>query len=518
MVRGKRKTYGWPPGLFLLAGCAAGAGQDGRAWESGRASLELRPAVSEGRFQTQGIVSPYTASSINHLQVKLFKLVGGNEQAVQLPGGQNLEADLPQASLSSKVVFTNLTYDTTYRARGYAYGDAGTANLISTQDNRSRVDITIGRDDRPNLATLPIQLIDKPFSGEASPAIQVTTGGLVPTGTASIALAPKLGTFSATYPGGAAVPVIEDAVSSMAIVRAGDFLYGFGGYNSTLNNAVFRTRKATINSDGTITALDKILVDMQTGVSAPRAIKLGNTMYVIGGRLAGGASLRKIDKAAMNPDGTFADTDFTPVTEEFKLVTGRSEFQILRVGDFLYAIGGMDQQGGVGLPSVERAAIGADGSLGTWSTVAGVTLQSARGGMGAAVIGDYYYVFGGFGTSVLSSVERASVNSQTGALGNFETVQATALSPGVSGPQAFVGGGFVYLIGGHIQNGTYQTTVQRAKIAVDGSLETFSTYTASTLPNARGFQGIFANGDKVHLFGGWNGSSGTTAIWVAEFK
>ena len=156
MLRGKFRPIGLLPGLYFLVGCAAGFSQDGRAWESGRARLELVPSVSEGGFRTQAIVSPYTASSINHVHVKVFKLVGGNEQAVQLPGGQNLEVELPQASLSSKVVLTNLVHDTSYRVRSYAYSDAAMANLISTQDNRSYVDVTVVRDDRPTLATLPI--------------------------------------------------------------------------------------------------------------------------------------------------------------------------------------------------------------------------------------------------------------------------------------------------------------------------------------------------------------------------
>ena len=348
----------------------------------------------------------------------------------------------------------------------------------------------------------------------------MTASSFVTAATASIALAPKLGTFSATYPGGAAVPVIEDNVSNMDVVRAGNFLYAFGGYNGNFNIAVYRTRKATINADGTLTPLNKILMDLQgqTGANGPRAIKLGSWMYVIGGRPESGASFRKIERAAMNPDNTFADAAFSVTADNLRLVTGRSDFQILRVGDFLYALGGFNQQGGTGIASVERASIAADGTLGVWSNVAEVTLRAARGGMGAAVIGNYFYVFGGYGNSVLASVERATVNFQTGALGNFETVAASPLFLGVSGAQTFVGGGYVYLIGGHIQNGTYQTSVQRSKIASDGTLGSFAAYTGSSLPTARGFQGIFANGDKVHLFGGLNESNRTSAIWVAEFK
>ncbi|HEY9899838.1 MAG TPA: hypothetical protein V6D00_11700, partial [Pantanalinema sp.] len=171
-------------GLLLLAGCALVAGP---TTPSGSATLSLQPTVQSGGYRTQTVVNAYAQADINHLQVKLFKVVSGSEQAILGTGGSQLMLDLPQASLSAPVTFSNLNYDTTYRVRAYAYGDAGTGNLISATDAGSYVDLAITKDDRPTLANLPVKLIDRTFDGQATAsAIAVTPGTLTSAGTMSI--------------------------------------------------------------------------------------------------------------------------------------------------------------------------------------------------------------------------------------------------------------------------------------------------------------------------------------------
>ncbi len=180
------------PGLLLVAGCAMVAGPAGMTTPAGKATLSLLPQVQGGSYRTQSVITGYAQADINHLQLKLFKVVSGSEQAVLGSGGTQLTLDLPQASLSAQVTIANLSHDTTYRVRAYAYTDAGTSNLISTTDASSSVDVVVARNDRPTLATVPVQLIDKIFDGQATASsVVVTDGDLTHTGTEGMGSAPQ---------------------------------------------------------------------------------------------------------------------------------------------------------------------------------------------------------------------------------------------------------------------------------------------------------------------------------------
>ena len=63
--------------------------------------------------------------------------------------------------------------------RGYAYKKAGIqdSDLISDSGS-SYVDITVTDDDRPDVATLSVQLADRPFRGAGTGSIEIKTGTL----------------------------------------------------------------------------------------------------------------------------------------------------------------------------------------------------------------------------------------------------------------------------------------------------------------------------------------------------
>ncbi|MNT71804.1 hypothetical protein D3C72_2103320 [compost metagenome] len=61
--------------------------------------------------------------------------------------------------------------------------------LISTQDASSQTDIPITQEDRPALAKLKVQLINKGFDGQGSSSLDIASGSLVPAGSESITIA-----------------------------------------------------------------------------------------------------------------------------------------------------------------------------------------------------------------------------------------------------------------------------------------------------------------------------------------
>ncbi len=132
-------------------------------------------------FHAQTAVTPYAEADVKHVVVKLFKLAGDAEEAVN-SGASPLLLDVTDYSKPLK--FANLKHQTTYRVRAYAYNATGSTDasaLIST--DTAFVDVAFGTDQRVADATLSIQLIDQWFSGQASPSLAITAGGLAPTGT-----------------------------------------------------------------------------------------------------------------------------------------------------------------------------------------------------------------------------------------------------------------------------------------------------------------------------------------------
>ena len=182
------------------------------------------------------------------------------------------------------------------------------------------------------------------------------------------------------------------------------------------------------------------------------------------------------------------------------------------IGNYLYVVGGVT---GALQSSVERAAILADGSLGPFMAVSGVTLVTARQNHTSAIVGNYLYVLGGSNGSVLNSVERAPI-SPDGSLGTFATVQVT---PTVSLTLAFtrtahtsaVVGGDLYVLGGTNSPVGTSINVERAKINPDSSLSAFGSVSPGiSLMMGRCYHASIVVGSSLYAIGGYcgNGTEG----------
>lgn len=162
------------------------------------ATIVVRPQVVSGGF-TAAAVPKLTASSINHLLIQIFELDGAEEKPILDAEGNEVSEDLTSSQLANLITFSKLKPKTNYRIRAFAYRAAGTdvANLISTTDSGSYVDVQVLEDDRPTVATLKVKLIDVDFDGQASfGGVTVTEGGYLPAGPVGISIndaAPAVG-------------------------------------------------------------------------------------------------------------------------------------------------------------------------------------------------------------------------------------------------------------------------------------------------------------------------------------
>jgi hypothetical protein len=178
----------------LAVASLAGCGGVPTGMVAGSAVLQVVPGVTDGpmlaagQFGARAVVKNYTKANINHLTLKVFTVDGkGNETPAGASGG--LSADLVGSSLAktSGVKFAHLAANTRYRVRAFAYKASGvaTADLISDPKS-SLVDVTVGNDDRPTMATIPVKLIDVVFDGLATSSVSIVDGGYLPTPAATI--------------------------------------------------------------------------------------------------------------------------------------------------------------------------------------------------------------------------------------------------------------------------------------------------------------------------------------------
>jgi hypothetical protein len=167
------------------------------------------------------------------------------------------------------------------------------------------------------------------------------------------------------------------------------------------------------------------------------------------------------------------------------------------LGDFLYVIGGYASGGR--LTSVERATINANGTIGPFAPVTGVALNTGRNLFTGLVTGGYLYVMGGDGDSgAIDSVERSAIAAD-GSLGTFAPV-ASLTSPRFAHASSVVGNA-LYLIGG--QSGTGHATMgDRAIINADGSLSGFAILSGVTPSTPRAYHTATIMGNSIYVLGG----------------
>jgi len=243
------------------------------------------------------------------------------------------------------------------------------------------------------------------------------------------------------------------------------------------------------------------MTKLVTARDSHAATVVGGHLYVVGG-VGSGGSLNSVEAAMINADGSLGPFE---VVADVTLATARQAHTTVVIGNRLYAVGGF---GSASLGSVEQATISPDGKLGTFATVAGVALTTARQGHTSAVIGNYVYVFGGFGGSALNSVERATINAD-GSLEPFVTVSGVSLATARYGHTSTVVGNKLYVIGGTGSSGVLGD-VEQATINADGSIGPFEAAAGVALSTARTGHSTVALGMALYIVGGV-GASGSLA-------
>lgn len=163
------------------------------------------------------------------------------------------------------------------------------------------------------------------------------------------------------------------------------------------------------------------------------AVAYNNKLYILGGLTTPCSpncavlSSNTVQYATINPDGRLGTWTATGMQA---LTTARYGLTAHIYNDTLYAIGGDATLGGSPVATVEYSKLKSDGTMNSW--VATNSLGSGRltaGGSYSTVFGGYMYVAGGcatvdsngYCTGIATDVELASINAD-GSLGSFNTI------------------------------------------------------------------------------------------------
>ena len=277
-----------------------------------------------------------------------------------------------------------------------------------------------------------------------------------------------------------------------AVVKVAGHIFALGG--SDKKSYLSSCERARLRDNGTLEPWKKIYsLNEPRGYAA--AISHKGFIYVLGGANGehGFNLLNTVERAKVGADGSIGRW----VVEENRLFSRRRGTTAVILGDYLYAIGGYN---GEFLDTVERARIGPDGTLGEWELV---SIMLERRYIHSSVFAQgRLYVIGGHergSGGALGDVEFTQTDS-AGEISEWQ--QAPTMKVPRYGAGAIEDKGHIFVLGGF--DGNYIDSIERASINPDGSLTPWKL--VSTLPRPLNSPGVVTDGDVVYVIGGSNGN------------
>ncbi|HEU0266744.1 MAG TPA: hypothetical protein VFQ70_03900, partial [Candidatus Saccharimonadaceae bacterium] len=274
---------------------------------------------------------------------------------------------------------------------------------------------------------------------------------------------------------------------SVVVTSTSDFSSGNNEGMISYNTADQVTRDGltggAVGSWTATTSLPQAL--QQTGAFAYQGY-----VYVFAGVDASG-SVNTVYSAPINSGGTLGTWQSAGTAagsgnaKNVMVYNGR----VYDVGDFNSASG------------VEYATL-SSGTVGSWT--AGTALPTKNNAAGAAIYEGRMYLVGGGasggGGSYFTTVYYANINGD-GSVGAWQTATALPIAVGMGVAVAY--GNTLYLIGGALSAGGFNTTVYQAPINADGSVGAWTSSSTGSLFGPKYGQYSFAYDGYLYYIAGW---------------
>ena len=183
---------------------------------------------------------------------------------------------------------------------------------------------------------------------------------------------------------------------------------------------------------------------------------------------------------------------------------------------YIYEIGGYNQVTSTYLSTVYYAPISANGTVGAWQTTTPLPYNTTD--TKSVVNNGYIYEIGGEYSTAVGIYQRAIYYAPINANGTIGTWSTTTAMPsGIGFEQVVVNNGYVYIMGGVNNSGSYLATVYYASINANGTIGTWSTTTALPL-DIRDATSVVNNGYVYIMGGGNNSTSVLSTVYYASIN
>ena len=236
--------------------------------------------------------------------------------------------------------------------------------------------------------------------------------------------------------------------------------------------------------------------DMNVARAGAATVVNDDFIYMIGG-VDGREFLRSVEYAPILSDGRIGEWKMGA-----RLIEERGFTEAVVKNGYIYVVGGGNGLNGQHLlTTIERAKINSDGSLGQWRQEDNRTVLPRRCTK-LSLIGDYLYSFGGFGGTLLDSVEFSKIDAD-GNLGKWTMASEPMTLPRYVN-SVKTSNGMTFVIGGHDQNkGVGIADVEWAKSQQDGDIHSWQ----KTNPLNTGRYGLASakHGKTIYVLGGLTG-------------
>ena len=236
------------------------------------------------------------------------------------------------------------------------------------------------------------------------------------------------------------------------------------------------------------------------------AVIRDGSIYVVGGGNGpnGHNLLKSTERAKILPDGTLGPW----VTEKSMMVVPRRCSKVVATKTSIYTFGGF---GGTLLDSVEHADFLPDGSLGEWK-LEDKSMSMPRYVNGVKKFGSNAYVIGGHDATKgvgITDVEW----SPLGAEDKRNWQATTPLQTGRYGLSEVAHGDYLYALGG-LTGLEFLDSVEKSKVNTDGTLTAWQMTTPLNV--ARGMFSVVEYKHKVYVIGGSNKNEYLNTVEYAD--
>lgn len=307
-------------------------------------------------------------------------------------------------------------------------------------------------------------------------------------------------------PGWKTTSALTSARAGGAVFTHNDRIYAVGGIDG--RNFLATSEFTTVVRPGELAAWKPTATLTEPRGFFDTAVHKG-FVYAVGGGNgpAGHNLLRSVERAAFLDSGELGAWQ----REKNLLNLPRRCVKVFVTGDRLYAAGGF---GGTLLDSVESAPILPDGSLGPWRMETD-SMNLRRYVHGTKVIGKAVLVVGGH-----NEKQGAGMNETELALLDANGVPGTwragsSLNEGRYGLAVAQLGEFVFALGG-LGGIDYLNTIERARISAAG--EPGSWELTSPLPSSRANFAVVVQHDFLYVVGGTNAEGYFDSVHVAQIN